>query len=141
MTTVLRIEQGEKAPYEIELGAEDFDIGRGPGNALHFRDPWLSRAHARISWFTERHFLEDLESRNGTYLNGSKLVTRQELAHGDSIVLGDIELRYLASARRPFRGDDRSFFASDSTVILSTDELVIERYRGPASSPLDTAAQ
>ena len=69
---ILRIERGEKAPYQIELGAEDFDIGRGPSNALHFRDPWLSRAHARIAWLDDRHVLEDLASRNGTYLNGSQ---------------------------------------------------------------------
>ncbi len=136
---ILRIERGEKAPYEIELGAEDFDIGRGPGNALHFRDPWLSRVHARIGWVRDRHFLEDLASRNGTYLNGSKLALRKPLRHGDSIVLGDIELRYLESSRSPFRSDERSFFASDSTVILSTDELVFERYREP--SPSGAAAE
>ncbi len=141
MTAMLRIEQGEKAPYEIELGAEDFDIGRGPGNALHFRDPWLSRVHARISWLTEHHYLEDLESRNGTYLNGSRLATRRALADGDSIVLGDIELRYLGSVRHAFRGDDRSFFTSDSTVILSTDELVFERYREPAVKTPDAAGE
>ncbi len=141
MTALLRIEQGDKAPYEVKLGAEDFDIGRGPGNALHFRDPWLSRTHARISWLTERHFLEDLESRNGTYLNGSRLVTRRPLAHGDSIVLGDIELRYLKSVKHEFRGDERSFFASDSTVILSTDDLVFERYSEPASRVLEAGEE
>ncbi len=141
MTAILRIERGEEAPYEIDLGAEDFDIGRGPGNALHFRDPWLSRAHARISWRVERHYLEDLKSRNGTYLNGSKLPMRQALVHGDSIVLGDIELRYLESARGKPRGDDQAFFASDSTIILSTDDLVFERYSEPAPSGGDAAAE
>ena len=56
------------------------------GNALHFRDPWLSRVHARIRWLRDQHFLEDLASRNGTYLNGSKMASRQALTHGDSIV-------------------------------------------------------
>ncbi len=141
MTAILRIERGEEAPYEIDLGAEDFDIGRGPGNALHFRDPWLSRAHARISWRTERHYLEDLKSRNGTYLNGSKLAARQALVHGDSIVLGDIELRYVESVGSRSPGDQKSFFASDSTVILSTDELVFERYSEPVTSVGDSAAE
>ncbi len=135
---VLRIERGEKAPYQIELGAEDFDIGRGPGSALHFRDPWLSRAHARISWLTERHYLEDLDSRNGTYLNGSRLASRRPLVHEDSIVLGDIELRYLEPSRGAVKGGDPSLLASDSTVLLSTDELVFERYREPAVATGDT---
>ena len=141
MTAVLRIERGEEAPYEVDLGAEDFDIGRGPGNALHFRDPWLSRAHARISWRTERHYLEDLKSRNGTFLNGTRLVVRQALVHGDSIVLGDIELRYVESSRGRSRSNHQPFFASDSTVILSTDDLVFERYREPAPSAGDASAE
>ncbi len=138
---ILRIERGEKAPYEVTLGAEDFDLGRGPGNALHFRDPWLSRTHARIGWLQDGHYLEDLASRNGTYLNGAKLAMRHPLEHGDSIVLGDIELRYLESSRKPFRGDNRSFFASDSTVILSTDELVFDRYRESAARAADAAPE
>ncbi len=143
MTARLRVERGDEAPYEIDLGAEDFDIGRGPGNTLHFRDPWLSRAHARISWHVERHHLEDLKSRNGTYLNGTRLATRKALVHGDSIVLGDIELRYLEPSRQPARAQDgeRSFFASDSTIVLSTDELVFERYREPPTSSGDAAAE
>ncbi len=140
-TATLRVERGEKAPYDLDLGAEDFDIGRGPGNALHFRDPWLSRSHARISWLRERHYLEDLASRNGTYLNGSRLETRRALVHGDSIVLGDIELRYLESSSPPPPPPaGGSIFAGDSTVLLSTDELVFERYR-EAAPPGDAAAE
>ncbi len=139
MIARLRVERGDEASYEVELGAEDFDIGRGPGNALHFRDPWLSRSHARISWRAERHHLEDLRSRNGTYLNGSRLAARQALVHGDSIVLGDIELRYLESTRHGTASDARSFIAGDSTVVLSTDELVFERYREPATRAGDTS--
>ena len=127
---VLRVERGDGAPYEIELGAEDVDIGRGPGNALHFRDPWLSRVHARIAWRRDRHVLEDLESRNGTYLNGSRLAAPRHLGHGDAIVLGDIELRYLAAPASEAHGQ-RSTFASDSTVILTTDDLNFERYSEP----------
>ncbi|MEM7584923.1 MAG: SpoIIE family protein phosphatase [Acidobacteriota bacterium] len=125
---ILRIERGEKSPYEIELGAEDFDIGRGPGNALHFRDPWLSRTHARISWNDGVHYIEDLRSRNGTYLQGNILKQRQALGHGDTIVLGDIELRYYESSpsRHGFAGSRR--YGGDSTVVLSTDDLVFERY-------------
>ncbi|MEM7354563.1 MAG: SpoIIE family protein phosphatase [Acidobacteriota bacterium] len=123
---ILRIERGEKSPYEIELGAEDFDIGRGPGNALHFRDPWLSRVHARIAWADGRHFLEDLSSRNGTYLNGAMLDERQPLIHGDAIILGDIELRYLDGAEGRLPGSRH--LPGDSTVVLSTEDLVFERY-------------
>lgn len=136
----LRIERGEKSPYEIELGAEDFDIGRGPGNALHFRDPWLSRVHARITWAGDRHFLEDLKSRNGTYLNGRMLERRRPLIHGDAIVLGDIEMRYY-EAQRPARQETSSRFGSESTVMLSTEDLVFERYREAPTMVFNAAAE
>jgi len=132
---ILRIERGEKSPYEIELGDEDFDIGRGPGNALHFRDPWLSRVHARISWADGQHFIEDLNSRNGTYWNSSLLAERRVLTHGDAVVLGDIELRYFDAARgagkngSASRGRRRTSLGGESTVVLSTEDLVFEHYR------------
>ena len=131
----LRIERGEKSPYEIELGAEDFDIGRGPGNALHFRDPWLSRVHARITWAGGRHALEDLNSRNGTYLNGRTLERRVPLNHGDAIVLGDIEMRYfdLSSGQVAVAQDNLRIKearpGTDSTVRLASEDLIFERYR------------
>ena len=138
----LRIERGEKSPYEIQLGAEDFDIGRGPGNALHFRDPWLSRVHARIAWEGDRHFLEDLNSRNGTYLNGRMLESRSPLAHGDAIVLGDIEMRYLDPGSRELPlGGSPSRLGSESTVMLASEDLVFERYREEPTGVFSTTAE
>src|SRR6185436_6279910 len=48
----------------------------------------LSRAHARIRAETDRAWVEDMGSRNGTYLNGVKIAQATELHDGDKISLG-----------------------------------------------------
>ncbi len=63
----LRIESRDNPAEELELISNEVTIGRGVGNTIHFRDPWLSRAHARIVQRERGHVVEDLASRNGTF--------------------------------------------------------------------------
>jgi len=55
----------------------------------------VSRRHARVHFLNGRYLLEDLESLNGTYLNGRKLTPYlQEVLHeGDEVKLGSLVLR------------------------------------------------
>lgn len=69
-------------------------IGRDSGNDIAINDALLSREHARITSVGEDHIIEDLQSSNGTLVNGSP-VTRKILQHRDIIGLGDHTLRYL----------------------------------------------
>ena len=71
-------------------------IGRDAGNDIVIDDPKLSREHARITSIGEDQIVEDLQSSNGTLVNGSPLV-RQILQHRDVIELGAYHLRYLSS--------------------------------------------
>jgi pSer/pThr/pTyr-binding forkhead associated (FHA) protein len=71
-------------------------IGRGAGNDIVINDPLLSREHARIVSIGEDEIVEDLQSSNGTRINGSPLV-RQILQHRDIIELGNHQLRYMSS--------------------------------------------
>jgi pSer/pThr/pTyr-binding forkhead associated (FHA) protein len=69
-------------------------IGRGADNDVVIDDPLLSRVHARIVSIGEDRIIEDLQSSNGTLVNGRPLV-RQILQHQDVIELGAYHLRYL----------------------------------------------
>lgn len=71
-------------------------IGRGADNDIVINDPLLSRAHARIVTVGQDQIVEDLQSSNGTRVNGSTL-QRQILQHGDVIELGSHHLRYMSS--------------------------------------------
>ena len=67
------------------LDADETTIGRWPDNAIIIADRWVSRHHARIVRRGLRYLLEDLGSKNGTFVNGQRLAAPHELEDGDCI--------------------------------------------------------
>ena len=63
-------------------------IGRGQTCEIRLPDDGVSRAHARILTEGDRILLDDLKSRNGTFLNGKKVTSMVPLADGDKIQIG-----------------------------------------------------
>jgi predicted component of type VI protein secretion system len=66
-------------------------LGRLPTCAIPIQEASVSREHAKIFLRDERYLLVDLNSANGTFVNG-KRVTRAELADGDEVTLGSARL-------------------------------------------------
>jgi len=86
-------------PYFLRFGQRDislpqgkFIIGRSEDAQLCLDDPLASRHHAAITLVGDTIVVEDLGSRNGVFLNKSKLATRQPLKHGDAIQIGSQEM-------------------------------------------------
>lgn len=73
---------------------ERVTIGRERHNDVVIDDPAVSREHAAIAAVGNDHILEDLGSVNGTLVNGVP-VPRRILQHGDVVVFGAYQLRYL----------------------------------------------
>lgn len=76
---LLRRTQQERAEWTLGA-ADDCDIV--------IDDPYVSRRHCRIVREDERYWIEDLDSCNGTYVDGERVVKRKELSMNDSIGLG-----------------------------------------------------
>ncbi|MEO1369493.1 MAG: FHA domain-containing protein, partial [Acidobacteriota bacterium] len=134
----LRIDQRNQPSREFQLGTAPVTIGRGIGNTLHFRDPWLSREHARLSVVEgdDDFELEDLGSRNGTYLNGKMLQKRKRLRAGDVITLGDVQLTYVDQAATSVRVADSGVSLDNrGTVMISSEELSYDRFRESVTAP------
>jgi two-component system cell cycle response regulator len=74
------------AMYKLPRSAAQ--IGRGAACEIRLPDDGVSRAHARIVTEGDRVRLEDLDSRNGTFLNGKKVTGSVALADGDKIQIG-----------------------------------------------------
>lgn len=70
-------------------------LGRDPEAAVYIDHASVSRRHARISVDSARAVLEDLASRNGTFLDGRKIEAPTELRHGAIIGLGPITLTFV----------------------------------------------
>jgi FHA domain-containing protein len=69
-------------------------IGRALACDITIDDSYASGRHARLYDRDGRVYLEDLNSTNGTYVNGARVSTQQLLRPGDVIRIGDTELRF-----------------------------------------------
>jgi FHA domain len=76
-----------------ELMDEAITIGRGPDNAIVINDPSASTHHARLVLEGDTYRLKDLDSTNGTLVNGT-LVTETVLRFDDRIRFGSAEAWY-----------------------------------------------
>jgi hypothetical protein len=70
-------------------------IGRTSKNSIQLDDASISRRHAEISQGTEGYLLRDLDSQNGTFVNGDR-ITERVLADGDRVLFGTVLLRFHA---------------------------------------------
>jgi transcriptional regulator with GAF, ATPase, and Fis domain len=70
------------------LPGSEVPVGRDPGNLLAIPDPSLSRRHCIILPADSGFLIRDLDSRNGTYVNGVA-IKEGSLQHGDQISVGD----------------------------------------------------
>jgi len=69
-------------------------IGRAPDATIHIDSPGVSRYHARILVSNGEATLEELGSKNGTRLNGTRITMPTRLSDGNEIRLGTIVLTY-----------------------------------------------
>jgi len=76
------------------IAAEQFSVGRDSANQLCLHDRAVSRKHFSITETDAGFHLVDLDSHNGTFVNGIP-VRRKLLAHGDKIRVGQCELVFL----------------------------------------------
>jgi pSer/pThr/pTyr-binding forkhead associated (FHA) protein len=78
---------GRKKQASWELGGE-IVIGRAPECSVSLDDEFASNLHARIYQAEGRHYVEDLGSTNGTYVNDRRIHFQTELRGGDRIKIG-----------------------------------------------------
>jgi pSer/pThr/pTyr-binding forkhead associated (FHA) protein len=64
------------------------EIGRSKDAGVSLPDQEVSREHARLSSYDGVVYVEDLRSRNGTFLNGRRVIEAIEVREGDEIDVG-----------------------------------------------------
>jgi pSer/pThr/pTyr-binding forkhead associated (FHA) protein len=89
----LRLVSGQASPGWVALNRPHLQLGRGQDNDVVIVDKDGSRHHARVLKTTQGVWLEDMQSTNGTYVNGQP-VTRQQLQPGDIIQVGRTQFRF-----------------------------------------------
>ncbi|HEY8966970.1 MAG TPA: FHA domain-containing protein [Candidatus Methylacidiphilales bacterium] len=81
------------ANQTFELAGQKITVGRTPDNDLHLPDNSISSHHAELNLEAGDYILADLESTNGTRVNGEKVQTAP-LRQGDVVRFGNVDLLY-----------------------------------------------
>ena len=90
----LRVVQGAEPNRRYELVEDRSVIGRSTECEVALDVAAVSRRHAEVIREGENYFVVDLGSRNGTFVNGQRVVDRTQLTHGDRIVVCDQEFAF-----------------------------------------------
>ncbi len=86
---------------EVQITKEKTSLGRRPYNDIVIDNLAVSGEHAILQLVGNDVFIEDLNSTNGTYING-KAVKKQLLAHNDTVEIGKYKIKYLSEVSDEF---------------------------------------
>lgn len=81
---------GDAEPEELRFTSPELVIGRHPSCEWVLANDTVSSRHARLVYHHDQWWLEDLNSRNGTFLNGAALEAPAVLASQDEIRCGQV---------------------------------------------------
>jgi pSer/pThr/pTyr-binding forkhead associated (FHA) protein len=79
---------------EVQLTKDKTTLGRRPYNDIVIDNLAVSGEHAVLQMVGADVFIEDLNSTNGTYING-KAIKKQLLTHNDTVEIGKYKIKYL----------------------------------------------
>ncbi|WP_129626271.1 FhaA domain-containing protein [Candidatus Oscillochloris fontis] len=85
--------QTSAGPQPIPLETTTATVGRGLGNDIILEDTRVSRHHAQLRYKARRFWITDLNTTNGTFVNGAR-ITETALRDGDVVSLGGLELTF-----------------------------------------------
>ncbi len=103
---------------EYNMNKERYTIGRLPDNDIRIDNPAVSGHHSLIINILNDSFLEDLNSTNGTYVNG-KLIKKHAMQHGDVITVGHHQLRFVE--------DDEQQDEFQKTMVIQPSARPVEK--------------
>jgi len=118
---------------EYNMNKERYTIGRLPDNDIRIDNPAVSGHHSLIINILNDSFLEDLNSTNGTYVNG-KLIKKHALQHGDVITAGHHQLRFVED-------DEAQQDEFEKTMVIQPSARPVERIRAAVADSSTTAAR
>ena len=123
---------------EYNMSKERYTIGRLPDNDVRIDNPAVSGHHSLIINILNDSFLEDLNSTNGTYVNG-KLIKKHALQHGDVITIGHHQLRF--NDQQAQESDQDEF---EKTMVIpagnqSADQLIKAEEAAAAAASAEAA--
>ena len=121
MAQLVFLHEGKAIPYSVS--GNDTVVGRHPECDIQLRSDTVSRKHAKITETAGQYYVEDLDSGNGTFVNGQKIESRTAISNQDRVKFGPLLLRFECESAAPAT-QTRQISSSgifDSSVDFSTD--------------------
>jgi len=118
----LIIEYDDDRSERLELSRGTITIGRRHDNHLRLLDPKISGRHARIVWLHNKPYIQDLNSTNGTFVNGER-VRQHTLLNGDVITLSSITIRFVQEETLKDKGFNKNINKSTAADDLDSDDF------------------
>ena len=121
---VLRALHGENPGQFIPVEGDSAVLGRHPDCDIVLESGSVSRQHARLSMTGENYYIEDLDSRNGTFVNGRAVIDRQMLFDADQLGICDLAFVFHVEppiAEQPFP-EERAETESEATFLVVDDQ-------------------
>lgn len=110
----LIIDYDDDHTERLELSRGTITIGRRHENHLRLRDPKISGRHARIVWLYNKPYIQDLDSTNGTFVNGER-VHQHTLLNGDVITLSSVTIKFVEEENLKAKGFSKKLSYSAKT--------------------------
>lgn len=104
----------EGAPVRTPLDRLPFRIGRSRNAELVFSSPRVSKLHAEIWSRGSVYLVRDLDSRNGTFVNGERVERERRLEVGDVLHVAHRELRFVLAEPNDAPTDERTLAGADT---------------------------
>ncbi|MGI9132592.1 MAG: FHA domain-containing protein, partial [Rhodoferax sp.] len=115
---------------EVQLTKDKTTLGRRPYNDIVIDNLAVSGEHALLQMVAGEVFLEDLNSTNGTYVNG-KAIKRQQLQNGDAIEIGKYRIKFV--------GDNAPEEFDKTMVVKARPALAVAPAAAVAAAPAAVA--
>jgi sigma-B regulation protein RsbU (phosphoserine phosphatase) len=120
----LHIVPPEGLPFDHPFPGDSLVVGRAADADLTLADPFLSRRHSRFYRAGSTVYVEDLGSRNGTLLNGQKILEPSPVAPGDTVKISGSVLTLQEDALPVQRITQVDDFVEDGTIFRSAAEVL-----------------
>jgi len=119
----LQVSPSQGTPFEVPVDRDEMVIGRSMSSDVAINDRFLSRHHARLRRAGEVWFIEDLGSRNGTFVNGVRADAPSTVRPGDIITMSASVIRVFEedAPRPPGRPSDH---LAEPSLLRPASELL-----------------
>ncbi|MFP6674559.1 MAG: FHA domain-containing protein [Pirellulaceae bacterium] len=125
MRAKLKVLNGKSAGREVNVPETGMLIGRSEECHLRPKSDAVSRCHCEISVGDDRLVIRDLGSKNGTYVNGSRIESDTKISSGDQLLIGKLELEVIIKVAepQPERTQDEPGSATDGGSWAVDDDI------------------